>query len=112
MTHEEAIERVLKGEASAYEVVVTAFHSPLRIFVSRFCPDVHRADEIAQRTFVWAYEHLREFRPGTNFAAWLKGIARTLLLSELEKAGREEQNRKRYLAYLESMRAREVLSQA
>ena len=110
MTHEEAIARVLRGDAPAYEAVVAGFHRPLRAFVARFCPDPHRGDDIAQRAFVWAYEHLREYQAGTHFAAWLKGIARTLILSELEREEREDRNRRHYLAHLEATRLHQNLS--
>jgi RNA polymerase sigma-70 factor (ECF subfamily) len=89
--------------------VIREFQGRLRAFIASFCPDRDLTDEIDQVTFVWAYEHLNEYRPGTRFYAWLRSIARNRLLAELEELQRRARNRKTYLEYLQAKAYRDRL---
>ena len=109
---EQAIEKVVEGDTAAYGNVVREFQGRLRAFIASYCPDMEQVDEIAQRAFVWAYEHIREYEPGTRFYAWLKAIARNVLLAELEVQRREAKGRRRYLDHLMVHHSREGLTSA
>jgi len=112
MEIEPAIAKVREGDTAAYGVVVHEFQGRLRAFIASWCPDMEQVDEIAQRVFVWAYEHIREYEPGTRFYAWLKAIARNTLLSELEVQKREAEGRRKYLNHLMVRHSREELESA
>ncbi len=86
---EAAIRRVLRGQREAYAQVVERCERDLRLWLAARCPLAVDSDEIAQRTFIAAYEHLRRYRPGGSVRAWLIGIARNLLARELRRIGRE-----------------------
>jgi DNA-directed RNA polymerase specialized sigma24 family protein len=98
MDIEHCIDKARAGDVESYGPVVTEYQGRIRAFVAACCPDASQVDEVAQRTFIWAYEHLDRYESGTRFFLWLKAIARTMLLSELETQRREASNRKRYLA--------------
>ena len=70
-----AVRRVLEGDASSYEAVVRTCQRGLRTFIAYHCPSSQQVDDLAQRTFVWAYEHLDDYQAGTRLDAWLKSIA-------------------------------------
>jgi RNA polymerase sigma-70 factor (ECF subfamily) len=106
---DEAIRKALEGDTGCYGAVVRKYQGRLRAFVASFCPDADRVDEVAQRTFVWAYEHLKEYEPGTRFWAWLKAVGRNMLLSELEMQKRETRMRRKYLDHFQVTRARQEL---
>ena len=107
---DEAITKAKEGDTECYGAVVRKYQGRLRAFAASFCPDSDRVDEVAQRTFVWAYEHLGEYEPGTRFWAWLKAVGRNMLLSELEMQKREAKQRRRYIDYLQAARSRDELT--
>ena len=102
MDFDDLIKKAKSGEVESYGPIVTEFQGRLRAFIAAFCPDRNQVDEIAQRTFIWAYEHLGEYEVGTRFYAWLKAIARNMLLAELETQRREARNRRRHMAHLQA----------
>lgn len=46
-------------------------------------------DEALQETAVWCCDHAEEFTPETNFAAWVRSVARFRLLALWRTQGRE-----------------------
>lgn len=111
MDLEEAAVRSQQGDLLAYEAVVRECQAALTTFIAVYCPDRNQIDEIVQRTFIWAYQHLGEYQPGTRFRAWLKEIARNLLLADLEVQKREAQTRRKYLEFLQATACRQDLAQ-
>ena len=96
---EEAIQKVKEGAARSYEVVVNAYHRRLRALVAAACPPGIEADEIAHLAFVTAFRQIHQYRPGTDFYAWLSVIARNLLLAEYKNVKRESKHRKDFLRH-------------
>lgn len=82
------IARVVRGETSAFETIVRRFERPLRAWLATQAPPAVDVDELAQRTFVVVFSKLREFEPGSDFAAWLFTIARFQLKTELTRLRR------------------------
>jgi RNA polymerase sigma-70 factor (ECF subfamily) len=97
---EEALRRVQAGNVEYYRTVVVAFHQRLRAGIASLCPPGVEADEIAHLAFLQAYRHIHEYRPGTNFAAWLNSIARSLLRTECTRRRRSVHNQQNYLEHL------------
>ena len=112
MEIEQHIASARKGDTAAYGHVVEEFQAPLRAFLAAYCPDRDQINEIAQKAFVWAYEHLQEYEPGTRFQAWLKSIARNHLLAELEVQKREAEGKRKYLQHIQILHSRSSLEAA
>jgi len=72
---EKAIQAVQNGDAESFTFVVECHHIQLRTFISAMIHDRFDADDLAQQTFLFAYQHIGEYEIGTNFLAWLKAIA-------------------------------------
>jgi RNA polymerase sigma factor (sigma-70 family) len=61
------------GSADAFGRLVHMHQQALRTFLRRLAPA--DADDIAQETFVFAWEHIARFDPARDFRPWLFGIA-------------------------------------
>jgi len=73
---------------------VQEHHAGLRAFVRSIGVQPMWVDDIAQEAFIVAYDRLDEFDAERDFGAWLRGIARNLVINERRKDAR----RKRILA--------------
>jgi len=85
---EPLIRQTLKGDRQAFGEIVRAFQQPIRAWAVATCPPGGDADEVAQRTFVAAFNRLKEYQPGTNFQAWLFTIARYQMMTEATRLRR------------------------
>ncbi len=94
---EEAVRAVRRGERDRFAAVIQACHVPVRALVSALVHDRDDADDLAQQTFVFAFQHLGEYQTGTNFLAWLKAIARNNVLDYLKRRGQQRANQDRCL---------------
>jgi RNA polymerase sigma-70 factor (ECF subfamily) len=76
-TDADLIARVLAHEDhNAFGELVRRNQSPVRAFLTRMTRgDVHLADDLAQETFLKAWQKLQTFRGGAKFSTWLFGIA-------------------------------------
>jgi RNA polymerase sigma-70 factor (ECF subfamily) len=85
-TDADLIARVLSHEDQpAFGELVRRHQSPVRAFLARMTQgDAHLADDLAQETFLKAWQKLRTFRGDARFSTWLFGIA----FNEFRSAGR------------------------
>ena len=76
-TDADLIARVLSHEDQhAFGELVRRYQSPVRAFLARMTQgDAHLADDLAQETFLKAWQKLRTFRGDARFSTWLFGIA-------------------------------------
>lgn len=93
---EAQIRRVQAGEADAFEAVVRAFGLPIRAWVIARCPPGGDADDVVQKSFVQAFRKIGQYRPGTDFKAWLFTIARFELMAECTRLRRLADYHSRY----------------
>jgi len=54
-------------------------------FIFALVPDMEAAEDLQQETMLVMWEKYREFKPGTNFAAWGIQIARNKCISIIMK---------------------------
>lgn len=72
---EEWIARCLRGETEAFRYLVEHHERMVRSLIRRLIAQDHEVDEIAQQTFVSAFEHLGRFTGKAQFSTWLGQIA-------------------------------------
>lgn len=96
-TLDESLRRAQKGDPDAYGAVVAAYQARLRSFIAGYVPRAAWVDDLAQQSFVSAYQSLKSFRVGTDFYAWLRQIAYNHLRAELEKTNRRKRLETDYL---------------
>ena len=76
-TDADLIARVLSREDHhAFAELVRRYQSPVRAFLARMVRgDTHLADDLAQETFLKAWQKLHTYRGSARFSTWLFGIA-------------------------------------
>jgi RNA polymerase sigma factor (sigma-70 family) len=76
-TDADLVARVLAHEDhNAFGELVRRYQSPVRAFLARMTRgDSHLADDLAQETFLKAWQKLQTFRGTAKFSTWLFGIA-------------------------------------
>lgn len=93
---EAALARVRDGDPQAFAVVVHRFQRPLRAWLAARCPPELDADDLAQATLVTAFTRLADYRPGSDFAAWIWTIARFQLRGAYTGLSRQRDARQRH----------------
>jgi RNA polymerase sigma factor (sigma-70 family) len=63
------------GSADAFGRLVHRHQQGLRAFLRRLTANSADADDLAQETFVFAWEHIARFDPARSFRPWVFGIA-------------------------------------
>lgn len=102
------VDRVRRGEREAFAALVQACHVPVRALLAVLVHDRDDADDLAQQTFVWAYEHLKEYSTGTNFLAWIKAIARQFAQDHRKRSAQRRGSQVRFLRSEIARRASEL----
>jgi len=95
---DELVARVIAGDREAFARVVERDSPRLRAYVACRLRDPEAAEDLAQEAFIVAYRRLAEFDQSRDFYAWLRGIARNLVLNERRKLSREAAAREELLA--------------
>jgi len=86
----EVIRRARLGNEDALGILVDANAGALIGYIASMVRDYQQAEDIAQETFIRAFEHLDKFDPRRSFRPWLFRIGRNLALNYLSsRAGRE-----------------------
>lgn len=87
------------GSDQAFSHLVEMNQGALRAFLRRACGDWGLADDLAQETFLLAWERMDRFDLQASFRAWLCGIGYRLCLAALRK---DRRARARDRAWLET----------
>lgn len=86
----EVVQRVLRGETAAFEVLVRQHQQEIYRLTYRMTRNAEDAKDLAQETFVQAYRALGTFRGLSRFSTWLYRIAMNLCLNHLKSSARED----------------------
>ena len=81
----EVILQVLKGDRDAYRGLVRECGPSIRAFLAAHLSQPDAVDDLAQETFIAAFESLNRFDLDADLGSWLKGIARNKLLMHLRR---------------------------
>ncbi len=79
------IERVLKGDTEAFNMLVRQWEKPIYNFILRMIGDRDEAMDLCQDCFMKAYRELRTLKDHDRFASWLYRIAHNTCLSRIRK---------------------------
>jgi len=86
------------GSASAFSRLVERHQQALRAFLRRACGDWALADDLAQETFLTAWDRIGRLQKGASVRAWLCGIAYNKHLSAVRSRSRERAREAAYEA--------------
>ena len=82
------IERVLAGDESAYEPLVTENQTKVYRLALRILKNEADAEDAAQEAFLKAYTSLADFRGGSRFSVWLYRLTNNICIDMLRKSKR------------------------
>jgi len=75
-----------EDDRRAFEELVRRHQSSVRGLLRRLCAgDASRADDLAQETFLRAYQSIRSFRGESKFTSWLYRIAYNVFLAQARR---------------------------
>ena len=83
------VERVQRGDKSAYDLLVLKYQNKIGHLVSRYVHDVHESQDVTQEAFIKAYRGLKNFRGDSAFYTWLYRIAINTAKNHLVTMGRK-----------------------
>lgn len=87
------VDILLKPGMPDAETVVRDYYPYIYRLVASIVGDAAAADDIAQETFITAFERLEQFTPHTNLRAWLSTIAVNKSRDHLRREARRERLR-------------------
>jgi len=85
---EALVEAAQSGSTGAFARLVERHQQALRAFLRRTCGNWAQADDLAQETFLSAWERIDRLESGASVRAWLCGIGYRKHLTALRSAGR------------------------
>ncbi|MCY4402584.1 MAG: sigma-70 family RNA polymerase sigma factor [Candidatus Poribacteria bacterium] len=72
-----------KGDMSAFELLVRRYQDPLVNYIHYTISDYHRAEDLAQETFLRVFKSASRYEPKSSFKSWLYTIATNLSRNEI-----------------------------
>jgi RNA polymerase sigma-70 factor (ECF subfamily) len=69
------VQRTVAGDQRAFELLVVKYQRRIQRLIARMVRDVDLVEDIAQETFIRAYQALHQFRGDAQFYTWLYRIA-------------------------------------
>lgn len=84
-TDEQLISEYLEGDENALDFLVKRYLKDVYNFAFRLTSDSEAARDIAQESFIKAWKHIRRYRNGSSFRAWIFAITRNTAIDWLRK---------------------------
>lgn len=83
---------IVEDDREAFAVLLKKYQSPIRAFFRKMCGgDEALADDLAQETFLKAYNGLSRFQGGSQFLTWLYAIAKNVFYEHLRRREQHEE---------------------
>jgi RNA polymerase sigma-70 factor (ECF subfamily) len=82
----ELVARALDGDESAYRQLLERFRRPVFSLIYRMIGDPEQAEDLAQESFVKAFNNLDSYNPKYRFSSWLFKIANNHAIDYLRRA--------------------------
>lgn len=81
------IDKVKKGELASYRFLVERYQDMVYTIAIRILRNVEDAEDVAQESFIKAYQQLHRFEGKSKFSTWLYTIVYRTSISRLQKNG-------------------------
>lgn len=91
VSEKKIIEKVLGGDANAFEELVLKYEKTVYNLALRMVGDRDDASDMTQETFIKAYGSLSSFRGDSKFSVWIYRIATNVCLDFLRSKSRKQQ---------------------
>jgi RNA polymerase sigma-70 factor (ECF subfamily) len=96
---EDEIARVIrsqKGDHEAFESLIEDYQRMIHSLCYRMTGSMADAEDLAQETFIQAFQHLAGFRAESRFSSWLYRIAMNQCLNWRKRRSRQDQLHKQW----------------
>ncbi len=80
------VARALDGDEAAYRELLERFRRPVFSLIYRMIGDREQAEDLAQESFVKAFNNLDSYNPSYRFSSWLFKIANNHAIDHLRRA--------------------------
>ncbi len=81
----ELVPLALQGKERAYREILSRYERPVFSLIFRMVRDRSLAEDLAQETFVRAFNAIESYNPGYKFSSWIFKIANNLTIDHLRK---------------------------
>jgi RNA polymerase sigma-70 factor (ECF subfamily) len=81
----ELVQQAKQGSLSAFEVMVKRYQKRIFYLSFRMTKDLDAADDIAQETFIKAYQNISSFKESYAFYTWIYRICMNLAINYLRR---------------------------
>ena len=81
----ELVERTIKGEKEAFEMIIRKYQQPLLNYVGRMVRERELALDFTQEVFIRTYSSLHSYKPQYKFCTWLFKIASNFIIDYWRK---------------------------
>lgn len=88
VSDEELMLECRKGDMSAFELLVRRYQDALVNYIYYIINDYHRAEDLAQETFLRVFKSASRYEPKASFKSWLYTIATNLSRNEIRNRAR------------------------
>ncbi len=85
---EDVLRGLVRKDEHAFRTLIDVTEMPLRSYIATFAVDLEMIEEVIQQTYVICFEQIAAYRGEGSLLAWLKGIARNTLRTELRRRRR------------------------
>ena len=79
-----------KGDMSAFELLVRRYQDAIINYIHFSIRDYHRAEDLAQETFLRVFKNASRYEPKASFKSWLYTIATNLCRNEIRNRARRK----------------------
>ena len=90
VSDEELMLECRKGDMSAFELLVRRYQDVLVNYIHYTINDYHRAEDLAQETFLRVFKNASRYEPKASFKSWLYTIATNLSRNEIRNRARRK----------------------
>ena len=80
---------IATGDPAGYDELICRYQSDVRNWLRHLTGDPSSADDLAQETFIRAWERLHTISDGRKFKSWVMKIAYNMFLQSRRRQGRE-----------------------
>ena len=85
MSDDELIKQIQIGDERAAEELINRYYAPILRYCKWHCPDMARAEDLTQETFLKLFHNLSAYSGKKKFKAYLYTIANRLCIDESRK---------------------------
>jgi RNA polymerase sigma-70 factor (ECF subfamily) len=84
------IDLIIQGETNAFAVLVDRYKNMIYTLALKMIKNREEAEEVAQDTFIKAYNSLSKFKGDSKFSTWIYKVAYNTCLDRLKKNKKED----------------------